>query len=126
MPITLDDQLRAMDSLIAREKQFVTLNRDKYNSSFIAKKDRDIEIFETIRETVRGARQEKQNTGLGGKPIISQLDEIEDALKKFDGVAPYDSPGNLVRGDGHYVKHIERAFGASIDELRKQVQERKR
>lgn len=69
MAISHDDQLKVLDDLIAREKEFVSKNKGKYHSGFIAKKDRDIEILETIRELVRQKRQDKQMTGMSGKRI---------------------------------------------------------
>lgn len=69
MPITLDDQFRAMNALIDREKKWVADNRTKYGSSFLARKDHEIELYEAIRETVRQARQNQQMTGMSGRRI---------------------------------------------------------
>jgi hypothetical protein len=64
-----DQQLKLLDEMIRREKEFVEKNRNKYASGFIAKKDRDIKTLESVRETVRQARQNQQMTGMSGQRI---------------------------------------------------------
>ncbi len=45
---------------------------------------------------------------------------IED-IKKFFGIAPYNGPENILRGDGYFKVSIEKKYGDSIENLRKKA-----
>lgn len=44
------------------------------------------------------------------------------ALKKLDGLSPYNVPSNQVINDGYYARAIEQMYGAPLEELRKLVE----
>ena len=69
MAITLDDQLELVTHHIARERDYIAKNRARYHSGYIAKLERNCEIWETIKETVRKARADQQMTTMSGAKI---------------------------------------------------------
>lgn len=46
---------------------------------------------------------------------------LREKLAMLDGDPPYDTGSNICYGDGYFAKSIEREFGASLEELRKQA-----
>lgn len=40
--------------------------------------------------------------------------KLIDDLKKFSGLPPYDGGGNIVAGDGYFIRSIEARFGESM------------
>ena len=52
---------------------------------------------------------------------VFRKDKIRDCLDMFHGRGKYNTPGNPCWADGYYAKSLEKRFGKSIDDLKKEV-----
>lgn len=52
---------------------------------------------------------------------MSRRERILDDLKKLYGLPPYDSGGNICRGDGYFARSLEEKYGKPLKELREEV-----
>lgn len=52
---------------------------------------------------------------------MSRRDRIIDDLKMFHGLPPYDEFGNHCRGDGYFVRAIEKKYRSSLQALQDEV-----
>lgn len=52
------------------------------------------------------------------------MKKAADDIAKFDGLPPYNTPGNFVYADGYFAQEVEKRHGMSIAELRKIVAKR--
>ncbi len=44
-----------------------------------------------------------------------------DDIKIFFGIPPHDGPTNVARGDGYFMKSIEKKYGDTVENLRKKA-----
>ncbi len=52
---------------------------------------------------------------------MTRHEEITDDLKKLDGKPPYNGGSNICRDDTYFALSLEKKYGSSILELRKEI-----
>lgn len=77
-----------------------------------------------IKSIVGGPKvPEGENMAAGDSPRLDAglVEAARIDLAKLDGAPPYDSPTNVVRGDGYFASSLAKKYGMSISDLRRAV-----